>query len=157
MELQFERSANAAPKKCPLQIIRSANQPLLGLAKSPSMMVTSSVNGAAAGQRSVTGANSQFVQRSLSVNEANVIFESTSSSNSDTDNEKDNKDKLNAANKSATTSPSHGVSGARVVIPKSDDAETFGNFFAPKKEKISTPEEEGINIEDFDHVKSTHR
>lgn len=159
-ELQFERSANAAAKKCPLHIIRSANQPLLGLAKSPSMMTT--------GGSHPPGVGHHLVQRSLSINEGNVIVERSSSSNSDSDNDsKETTEKQNVANKSAATSPSHAVvggnggggGGARVAIPKPDDEETFEKFFASKKSPPTpgTPDEEGINIEDFDHIKSTQR
>lgn len=165
VELQFERGANAAAKKCPLQTIRSANQPQLGLAKSPSMMVTSSTNGnyaAASGPRASHGA--LFVQRSLSVNNEVAAngSESNSASNSDSDNEKDQKDKRNINNQTSTTiSPSHGngVRGARIVVPKFDDDETFEKFFVSKKSPTgkSTPDEEGIDIADFDKIKPTER
>ncbi|XP_061394991.1 mucin-2 [Musca vetustissima] len=152
VELQFERSANAAAKKCPLHIIRSANQPLLGLAKSPSMMTSGSAR--------VPGVGHHLVQRSLSINEGNVIAERSSSSNSDSDNDKDGKEKR--SNMTIGVSSSQGMTGtggARVAIPKLDDEETFEKFFASKKSPTTpvTPEEEGINIEDFDHIKSTQR
>lgn len=168
MELQFERSTNDAAKKCPLQIIRSANQPQLGLAKSPSMMVTSSTttNGSAAANKRKASNGALLVQRSFSVNNetaANSASESNSTaSNSDSDNEKERKDKLNIDNKSSTTSPIHGVGvsrGARVVIPKFDDEETFEKFFVSKKiqEKSTLDEDEGIDIADFDKIKPTER
>ncbi|XP_011290707.2 supervillin isoform X9 [Musca domestica] len=161
VELQFERSANAAAKKCPLHVIRSANQPLLGLAKSPSMMTTGS------GRTPGVGVGHHLVQRSLSINEGNVIAERSSSSNSDSDNEKDNKNKQNGNSKDVlsitvggiTSSHGAGTGGARVAIPKLDDEETFEKFFALKKSPTTpvTPEDESINIEDFDHIKSTQR
>lgn len=160
VELQFERSTNAAAKKCPLHVIRSANQPLLGLAKSPSMMTTGS------GRTPGVGVGHHLVQRSLSINEGNVIAERSSSSNSDSDNEKDNKNKQNGNSKDVpsitvgvTSSQGAGTGGARVAIPKLDDEETFEKFFALKKSPTTpvTPEDESINIEDFDHIKSTQR
>uniref|UniRef100_T1PBM3 Gelsolin repeat protein n=1 Tax=Musca domestica TaxID=7370 RepID=T1PBM3_MUSDO len=161
VELQFERSTNAAAKKCPLHVIRSANQPLLGLAKSPSMMTTGS------GRTPGVGVGHHLVQRSLSINEGNVIAERSSSSNSDSDNEKDNKNKQNGNSKAVpsitvggiTSSHGAGTGGARVAIPKLDDEETFEKFFALKKSPTTpvTPEDESINIEDFDHIKSTQR
>lgn len=172
MELQFERSTNDAAKKCPLQIIRSANQPQLGLAKSPSMMVTSSntSNGSAAANKRKASNGALLVQRSYSVNNenaANSASESNSTaSNSDSDNEKERKDKLNIDNKSSTTSPIHGVGvgvgasrGARVVIPKFDDEETFEKFFVSKKiqQNSTLDEDEGIDIADFDKIKPTER
>lgn len=163
MELQFERSTNDAAKKCPLHVIRSANQPQLGLAKSPSMMVTSCTNGRAAGNASKASNGALLIQRSLSVNNenANSASESNSTaSNSDSDNEKERKDKLNIDNKWSTTSPTHGVSrGARVVIPKFDDEETFEKFFVSKKiqENSTLDEDEGIDIADFDKIKPTER
>ncbi|KAM7355020.1 supervillin isoform 7-T9 [Cochliomyia hominivorax] len=158
VELQFERSTNDAAKKCPLQIIRSANQPQLGLAKSASMMCTTQSNG----QKSSSN-GARFVQRSLSVNNENPNSASESNSaasNSDSDNEKEQKDKRNINNKA--TSPSHGGQsvqrGARVVIPKFDDEETFEKFFVSKKpQDKSTPDEEGIDIADFDKIKPTER
>ncbi|XP_059216269.1 uncharacterized protein LOC106082465 isoform X2 [Stomoxys calcitrans] len=161
VELQFERSANAAAKKCPMHVIRSANQPLLGLAKSPSMMTASTINGPG---HMLAGAGHHItVQRSLSINEGNVILERSSSSNSDSDNEKDNKEKQNAANKGAVTTASNldkpaAAGGARVAIPKLDDEETFEKFFSSKKSPTTpaTPEED-IAISDFDHIKSTQK
>lgn len=163
VELQFERSPDAAAKKCPLQIIRSANQPQLGLAKSASMMVTSSANGNV-GPKTTNGAI--FLQRSLSVNDENPNCASESnspSSNSDSDNEKDQKDKRNLSNQTANQAhspPSHDqiLRGARVVVPKFDDEETFEKFFASKKtQNRSALDEESINIADFDKIKPTER
>ncbi|XP_037823151.1 supervillin-like isoform X1 [Lucilia sericata] len=162
VELQFERSANDAAKKCPLQIIRSANQPQLGLAKSASMMVSTNTNGIGLGQKSSNGA--LFVQRSLSVNNENPNSASESNSaasNSDSDNEKEQKDKRNINNQSSNTATttSQSARGARVVIPKFDDEETFEKFFVSKKiqQDKSTPDEEGIDIADFDKIKPTER
>ncbi|TMW41291.1 hypothetical protein DOY81_013629 [Sarcophaga bullata] len=128
------------------------------------MMVTSSTtNGSAAGNVRKASNGSLLVQRSFSVNNetANSASESNSTaSNSDSDNEKERKDKLNIDNKSSTTSPIHGVSrGARVVIPKFDDEETFEKFFVSKKiqEKSTLDEDEGIDIADFDKIKPTER
>ncbi|XP_075160690.1 supervillin isoform X5 [Haematobia irritans] len=159
VDLQFERSADAPAKKCPMHVIRSAHQPLLGLAKSPSMMTASTINGSGH-VLPVTG-QQNAVQRSLSINEGDTIPERSSSSNSDSDNEKDNKEKQNVAHKGfmPTRSASEAVvTGARVAIPRLDDEETFEKFFASKKAPTTpvTPEED-IAISDFDHIKSSQR
>uniref|UniRef100_A0A1A9WC79 HP domain-containing protein n=1 Tax=Glossina brevipalpis TaxID=37001 RepID=A0A1A9WC79_9MUSC len=147
VELQFERPHNGAPKKCPLIIICSANQPLLGLAKSPSMMVTSSTINGNGCQRNANGA--LFVQRSISM-ETSSIMEINSANNSDSDNERESKiEKKNNTDTSRNN-------GARVVVPKIDDEETFENFFASKKSKASE-QEENIDVTDFDKIKPTER
>ncbi|KAI9588659.1 hypothetical protein GQX74_004504 [Glossina fuscipes] len=145
VELQFERDHNGSPKKCPLLTIRSANQPLLGLAKSPSMMV----NGNGCQRNASNGA--LFVQRSLSM-ETSSVMEINSANNSDSDNEREfirESEKSNGID----ASPNN---GGRVVVPKIDDEETFENFFASKK-SIASKQEMSIDVTDFDKIKPTAR
>lgn len=151
VDLQFERLPNAAPKKCPPQIVRSANQPLLGLAKSPSMMVTSNSGNSA----KTNGSGGLFVQRSLSVNnEVSELGSSASSpSNSDSDDQKELKEiRNNSLSKLISTK-----SGSTIAVPKYDDKETFENFFASKKQSGDKNGAEDVDIASFDHIKSTQR
>ncbi|KAL5291784.1 SVIL family protein [Megaselia abdita] len=131
-KLQFERTDD---KKCqPMKVVRSANQPQLGLAKSPSMMVTSTTNT----QANKTETANLFLKRSVSINGGRGTAESSGSDTSDS--EKNIK-------KTAT--------GSRVVIPRIDDEETFEKFFSIKKQEETG--EESIEISDFDSVKASER
>jgi len=150
VELQFERSANDAAKKCPMLEVRSANQPQLGLAKSPSMMVTSSANS--------SSTTNKTVLRSLSVNPEeevpNLSRSNSSSSESDGDrsspqNAKQNKELANNKSAAAPTNV-----GARIQVPRLDDKETFENFFASKPKKEENVE---LEISAFDDIKPTER
>lgn len=133
VKLQFERTEE---KKCqPMKVVRSANQPQLGLAKSPSMMVTSTTNTQA---NKTETANNLFLKRSVSINGGRGATESSSSDTSDS--EKINK-KPDA--------------GSRVVIHRIDDEETFEKFFSIKKKDETG--EESIEISDFDSVKASER
>ncbi|XP_050337291.1 uncharacterized protein LOC126763630 isoform X13 [Bactrocera neohumeralis] len=158
IELQFEREQNAEPKKCPMHVVRSANQPQLGLAKSPSMMVTTNTNGGANGG---TNGHHNYLQRSLSVTAERPNSESAnSSSDSDSDgrcNEKETKNKANTMSAAAERA----ALGTRVAVPKLDDEETFEKFFASKKQTpIQTTvisEDAEVNDFDFDSIKTTQR
>nr|XP_036670786.1 mucin-17 isoform X6 [Drosophila suzukii] len=150
VELQFERSANDAAKKCPMLEVRSANQPQLGLAKSPSMMVTSSANS--------SSTTNKTALRSLSVNPEeevpNLSRSNSSSSESDGDrsspqNAKQNKELANNKSAAAPTNV-----GARIQVPRLDDKETFENFFASKPKKEENVE---LEISAFDDIKPTER
>ncbi|XP_036670783.2 uncharacterized protein Svil isoform X3 [Drosophila suzukii] len=150
VELQFERSANDAAKKCPMLEVRSANQPQLGLAKSPSMMVTSSANSSSTANKTAL--------RSLSVNPEeevpNLSRSNSSSSESDGDrsspqNAKQNKELANNKSAAAPTNV-----GARIQVPRLDDKETFENFFASKPKKEENVE---LEISAFDDIKPTER
>ncbi|XP_044314129.1 uncharacterized protein LOC108052880 isoform X5 [Drosophila rhopaloa] len=151
VELQFERSANDVAKKCPMLEVRSANQPQLGLAKSPSMMVTSSTNNSTANKTAL---------RSLSVNpeeEVPTSLSRSNSSSSDSDGERSSpqnaKQNKELANNKSAAAPTN--VGARIQVPRLDDKETFENFFASKPKK----EEEGVELEisAFDDIKPTER
>lgn len=134
-KLQFVRTED---KKCqPLKVVRSANQPQLGLAKSPSMMVTSTTNTPA--NKNET-ANQLFLKRSVSINGGGGNTEKNNSSDS-SDSEKNGKEN---------------DSGSKVVIPRIDDEETFEKFFSSKR-KDTNDGEEAIEISDFDSVKASER
>ncbi|XP_004527001.1 supervillin isoform X9 [Ceratitis capitata] len=160
IELQFERGHDAEPKKCPMQIVRSANQPQLGLAKSPSMMVTSNSNG---GTNGGTNGHHSLLQRSLSVTaeRPNGASENSSSnSDSDSDGRCNEKEVKNMANtKSAAAERAALVT--RVAVPKPDDEETFEKFFTSKKQastqKSGIGENAEVNDFDFDSIKATQR
>lgn len=162
MELPFERSNNDAAKKCTPHIIRSANQPQLGLAKSPSMMVGSD-NTANKSLTNRTNGHHTFLQRSLSVNaEAPGSGNDESSpSNSDSDSdarnstEKAHKNKANI--ESVTEKVNAKVGGAVVVVPKLDDEETFEKFFASKKTSDTNSNDNQVEISDFDNIKGAER
>ncbi|XP_062129122.1 uncharacterized protein LOC133840938 isoform X4 [Drosophila sulfurigaster albostrigata] len=149
VELQFERAPNDAAKKCPMLEVRSANQPQLGLAKSPSMMV-GSTNTKIAAQRSLSVVNAQDEEPSLS---------RSNSSSSDSDAERSSPrnaklDKELANNKSAAAATNI---GARIQVPRLDDEETFENFFASQSKKPENSEETQLEISAFDEIKPTER
>ncbi|XP_030568416.1 supervillin-like isoform X1 [Drosophila novamexicana] len=145
-ELQFERLPNDAAMKCPMLEVRSANQPQLGLAKSPSMMVT-------------TCSKTTSTQRSLSVNaEENLSLSRSNSSSSESDGERCSphnakQSKELANNKSAAAATNV---GARIQVPRLDDEETFENFFVVQP-KSQTAEESPLDISAFDDIKPTER
>ncbi|XP_043649611.1 serine-rich adhesin for platelets isoform X3 [Drosophila teissieri] len=148
VELQFERSANDAAKKCPMLEVRSANQPQLGLAKSPSMMVTSSTN-----------SSSKTALRSLSVNpeeEGPTSLSRSNSSSSESDGERNSphnaKQNKELANNKSAAAPTN--VGARIQVPRLDDKETFENFFSSKPKKEENVE---LEISAFDDIKPTER
>ncbi|XP_060651600.1 LOW QUALITY PROTEIN: uncharacterized protein LOC132788284 [Drosophila nasuta] len=149
VELQFERAPNDAAKKCPMLEVRSANQPQLGLAKSPSMMV-GSTNTKIAAQRSLSVVNAQDEEPALS---------RSNSSSSDSDAERSSPrnaklDKELANNKSAAAATNI---GARIQVPRLDDEETFENFFASQSKKPENSEETQLEISAFDEIKPTER
>ncbi|XP_055382156.1 supervillin [Condylostylus longicornis] len=142
VKLQFERIDSRKPHK---KILRSANQPLLGLAKSPSMMVTSLVNTKTAttninNSNGITQNtqnqqqnkhNSFHLTRSISINvsqneNGNGRRSDSSSSNSDSDSDsrgskENHKNHLNGQPMKK---------GSKVTVPKLDDEETFSKFFS---------------------------
>ncbi|XP_064539433.1 serine-rich adhesin for platelets-like isoform X3 [Drosophila montana] len=150
-ELQFERLPNDAAKKCPMLEVRSANQPQLGLAKSPSMMVTTT-----------TFSKPTPTQRSLSVVNAEETLPPLSRSNSSSSscesdgsphNAKQSKELANNKSAAAATNV-----GARIQVPRLDDEETFENFFVvvqPKPKSSQTAA--AVDIGAFDDIKPTER
>lgn len=162
MELQFERAPNDAAKKCPMLEVRSANQPQLGLAKSPSMMV-----GGLSGQKS--GGAPVAAQRSLSVNaeepetqsQSQSALSRSNSSSSDSDGDRNSPrnaklDKELANNKSAAAPTNV---GARIQVPRLDDEETFENFFISKSKTAGAVAggDSQLEISAFDDIKPTER
>ncbi|XP_030386006.1 supervillin-like isoform X1 [Scaptodrosophila lebanonensis] len=147
VELQFERSPNDAAKRCPMLEVRSANQPQLGLAKSPSMMVTPST----------TTPSGKFTQRSLSINAEETASQSSSSSDSDGEraphNAKHHKEQANNKSAAAPTNV-----GACISVPCLDDEETFKNFFAQQTKPVGAATTGAeLEISSFDEIKSTER
>lgn len=122
VKLQFIKSdVKKSPKP---NVFKSANQPILGLAKSPSMMVTN-----------IHDDKSNILQRSLSVpveedeiKENGKIIE------------------INEKNKE------NGFHGSKVTVPKLDDDDDFTKFFTSIQNSVI---DEGIEISDFDMVKSS--
>lgn len=143
VELQFERNGDTTKKCPPMKVVRSANQPQLGLAKSPSMMVTSMTAPKPTAQ--TNGQHRMQLKRSLSVN-----AEAQSASSSDSDFEEINEKEHSQQIKRILTKP-----GAKVIVPRVDDEETFEKFFTTSKsvEQI----DEGVEISDFDNIKSSER
>lgn len=134
-KLQFERSAlKQSPK---MKVLRSANPPQLGLAKSPSMMVTS-----------MTGTSKNTEQRG-------GLFKRSISVNSDTNANGDGSLKENeVVNKNQFhDSKDSRYSGSIVTVPKLDD-ETFLKFFSDIHEAVI---DENVEISDFDNIKVTER
>lgn len=159
MELQFERAPNDAAKKCPMLEVRSANQPQLGLAKSPSMMV-GGLNG------NKTGGAPIAAQRSLSVNaeepESQSALSRSNSSSSDSDGERNSprnaKLGKELANNKSAAAPTN--VGARIQVPRLDDEETFENFFVSKSKTVGAvagAAEAQLEISAFDDIKPTER
>lgn len=140
--------------------VRSANQPQLGLAKSPSMMV-----GGLSGQKS--GGAPVAAQRSLSVNaeepetQSQSALSRSNSSSSDSDGDRNSPrnaklDKELANNKSAAAPTNV---GARIQVPRLDDEETFENFFITKSKTTGAVagEDSQLEISAFDDIKPTER
>ncbi|XP_030081129.1 uncharacterized protein LOC111597740 isoform X3 [Drosophila hydei] len=151
VELQFERLPNDAAKKCPMLEVRSANQPQLGLAKSPSMMVTNATK-AGALQRSL----SVTVEEAVTLTRSNSSNSSSSSSSSESDgsprNAKQHKELANNKSAEAATNV-----GSRIQVPRLDDAETFESFFGVQAKGQANDESFELEISAFDDIKSTER
>lgn len=140
--------------------VRSANQPQLGLAKSPSMMVGGLNSNKTAGAPVAA-------QRSLSVNaeepetQSQSALSRSNSSSSDSDGERNSPrnaklDKELANNKSAAAPTNV---GARIQVPRLDDEETFENFFISKSKTTGAVAsgDAQLEISAFDDIKPTER
>lgn len=140
VQLQFEKNDIKMPKVT----LRSHNQPLLGLAKSPSMMVTTTID--ANNLTSNMAYNNKIsspYSRSLSVPGA---------AGSDEENEDENANFEKESTTSKVATP--GNQGSKVVVHRVDDDETFTSFF--KSTTFINPTIEGVvEIADFDIIKST--
>ena len=144
-------------RKCPPMIVfKSANQPQLGLAKSPSMMVTGdgdSINNSANNNLhrdkilkrsvSVPGGNDDNVGKHEEKQDDVIIGKPPPSSSSS-----------RASKTTITTNELNEFSGAKVAIPKLDDDETFAKFFTSIHKSVI---EEGVEISDFDTIKSNEK
>lgn len=112
---------------------KSSTLPQMGLAKSPSMMV-STIH--------TLKSDDQKLKRSLSVpGEEDEIMIKT----------KDD----NAINNRIDKMRQNEKLGSRVTIPRADDDETFNKFFV--KTKKNSVIDEGVEISDFDAIKSNER
>lgn len=128
----------------PKTVLRSLNQPQLGLAKSPSMMVSTMISETS--DKSPTEKLSALT-RSISVPGVGAA-----------DN---NEDDASRSNGEATVLPNLAstidkkvLAGSKVAVPRVDDDETFMNFFTSVHRTVI---EEGVEIADFDVIKSTER
>ncbi|XP_068142627.1 supervillin isoform X9 [Drosophila tropicalis] len=160
VELQFQRSPNDAAKKCPLLEVRSANQPQLGLAKSPSMMVTTTTKSTAA-QRSLSVNPEEEKEKESSQALSRSNSNSSSGSTTDSDgggawpqNAKQSKELANSKSAAAPTNV-----GSRILVPRLDDEETFENFFVSqiKKPKHVEEQQDKEQLLDLDDIKPTER
>lgn len=122
VKLQFIKTdVKKTPKP---NVFKSANQPILGLAKSPSMMVTN-----------VHDDKSLILQRSLSVPV-----------------EDDEKELAEKTDETKRNNKENGFHGSKVSVPKLDDDDDFTKFFTSIQNSVI---DEGIEISDFDMVKSS--
>lgn len=134
MQLPFKKSD--VKKSPPLITLKSANQPMLGLAKSPSMMVPSAL--------SVSNKNN-LLTRSMSVpgeDEENYY------------NECRRGDVKNGEITHGDDGNLYGNNGSKVSVPSVDDDEVFNKFFVSLERDVI---EENLDIADFDAVKSSGR
>lgn len=122
-------------KKCtPLITLKSNSQPLLGLAKSPSMMVTPST---------------------LPISSDNILLtRSISVPGEDEENYYNECLRGDVKNGEMTRGDSSGNNGSKVAVPNVDDDEVFNKFFVSIEKTVI---EENVEIADFDAVKSNER
>jgi supervillin len=138
-KLQFSKSDD---KKSPPMIkFKSANVPQLGLSKSPSMMVTPTLQSTIAQREDRLG----------------LLKRSTSVPGEDEDAENRN----NLLHTKSTANMGfhlrHGddeekYTGSKVTIPKLDDDETFMKFFSKLQRTVIDEEERVLEISDFDQI-----
>ncbi|XP_037907109.1 uncharacterized protein LOC119649162 isoform X6 [Hermetia illucens] len=149
-KLQFERGDNKQSPR--MKVLRSANPTPLGLAKSPSMMVTSMTGSSNnqgdehnAGVRNVGGIGSgglaSLLKRSHSVNCGDGADSDDASGRSQKE------------NRVGRQNGEH-FAGTKVAVPKLDDEETFSKFFTTVQKAVI---DESVEIADFDDIKSTER
>lgn len=130
----------------PKVTLRSQNQPMLGLAKSPSMMITTlqtiETNNLTT-NIAYSNKNNAPYSRSLSVPGA---------AGSDEENEDEN---ANFENDTVKSKPVTSIiQGSKVVVHRVDDDETFSSFFKSSNSRFQATED-GVDIADFDAIKST--
>lgn len=130
VQLPFTKSN--VKKSPPLMTLKSINQPLLGLAKSPSMMVPSTLS---------VSNKSSLLTRSISVpgeDEENYY----------------NECRRGDVKNGEVTKGVNGNNGSKVSVPNVDDDEVFNKFFVSIEKTVI---EENVEIADFDAVKSSER
>lgn len=125
--------------------LRSQHQPQLGLAKSPSMMVTTLQTIDANNLALNNNKNHSTFLRSISV---------PGPAGSDEENEDENANFEKESVKTKLIAPV--IQGSKVVVHRVDDDETFSSFF--KSSSLRTPTVVGdVDIGDFDAIKSTEK
>lgn len=130
----------------PKVTLRSQNQPLLGLAKSPSMLVTTQqINDTNTTNLNYNNKNNSPFLRSLSVPGA---------AGSDEENEDENANFEKDVISTKHVTPV--ISGSKVIVHRVDDDETFSSFFKSNNSRTQA-NENGVNIADFDAIKSTEK
>lgn len=142
VQLQFNKSeVKMTPPKT---VLRSLNQPQLGLAKSPSMMVSTVISETS--DKSPTDKLSALT-RSISVPGVG------SADTNDDDASRSNVEPC-VLPKPPSIIDKKILTGSKVAVPRVDDDETFMNFFTSVQKTVI---EEGVEIADFDVIKSTER
>lgn len=134
VKLQFVKSD--IKQTPPMKEFKSVNQPQLGLAKSPSMMVPGIGN---------KDEKSSFLKRSLSVPGESEEMRETNDIKSNTPGAQEKKiQNCDGGNRD--------FNGSKVVVPRLDDDDTFDRFFTSLHSSVI---DEGVEIGDFDDIKST--
>lgn len=138
VQLQFHKNDIKMPKVT----LRSLHQPVLGLAKSPSsMVVTTDASG-------------------LTTNVAFMRSCSVPGPTSASDNEENEDENANFAKDTKITvsvAPALVHQGSKVVVHRVDDDETFSSFFKSTISVRTQSIADGVEIADFDAIKSTQR
>lgn len=141
VQLQFHKSdVKMTPPKT---VLRSLNQPQLGLAKSPSMMVSTVI--------SETSDKSPGEKLSLT---RSISVPGVGAADSNNDSASRSSGEPAGPPKPASITDKKVLGGSKVAVPRVDDDETFMNFFTSVQKTVI---EEGVEIADFDVIKSTER
>lgn len=130
----------------PKAVLRSLNQPQLGLAKSPSMMVSTVI--------SETSDKSPTEKLGALTRSISVPGVGAADSNDDDASRTKSNGEPSVLPKSTSTNDKKVLTGSKVAVPRVDDDETFMNFFTSVQKTVI---EEGVEIADFDIIKSTER
>lgn len=134
----------------PKVVLKSLNQPQLGLAKSPSMMVPVML------PMPITNApptTTETKTKRLSPLTRSISVPGGGGENDETQNCYD--DFITKNNVNIRSNGENKLSaGSKVSVPKVDDDETFSNFFTSIHKTVL---EEGVEIADFDVIKSSEK
>ncbi|XP_037030396.1 supervillin isoform X2 [Bradysia coprophila] len=131
VQLPFNKSD--VKRSPPLITLKSINQPLLGLAKSPSMMVPITLSVPSKG---------------------NLLTRSISVPGEDEENYYNECRRGDVKNGEVTDGDVNGNNSSKVSVPNVDDDEVFNKFFVSIEKTVI---EENVEIADFDAVKSSER